>query len=388
MFMSKLNILMLGASLEQNGGIATVEKLILKHGAENVNFRHITSHDEGTILHRIKVFIKAFTALLWNLIDNKADILHVHISDGGSLVRKAIIAMTAFIFNKPILMHAHGAEFQTTYSKLPLLAQLLFSKIFRSCDNFIVLSKNWEEYYTNNLGLKKQQVVVLPNPTELPIQIPNRVNTSSIKFGFCGRIGSRKGTFDLIQAFAEMPQSFKERSELIVAGDGDIEQAAKLAESLNIKNKVRFLGWIDSKTREKLLADINVFILPSYNEGLPMALLEAMGWGLPVIVTPVGGIPELITSTENGLLVTPGDIQQLSDMMQSLIENQSLRVSLGNAARESVIPLDVKTYSNNMYQIYKSVIECKSKRSSLLHSLSRNFAATFRRSNLIPRNKY
>lgn len=386
--MSKLNILMLGASLEQNGGIATVEKLILKHGAENVNFRHITSHDEGTILHRIKVFIKAFTALLWNLIDNKADILHVHISDGGSLVRKAIIAMTAFIFNKPILMHAHGAEFQTTYSKLPLLAQLLFSKIFRSCDNFIVLSKNWEEYYTNNLGLKKQQVVVLPNPTELPIQIPNRVNTSSIKFGFCGRIGSRKGTFDLIQAFAEMPQSFKERSELIVAGDGDIEQAAKLAESLNIKNKVRFLGWIDSKTREKLLADINVFILPSYNEGLPMALLEAMGWGLPVIVTPVGGIPELITSTENGLLVTPGDIQQLSDMMQSLIENQSLRVSLGNAARESVIPLDVKTYSNNMYQIYKSVIECKSKRSSLLHSLSRNFAATFRRSNLIPRNKY
>ena len=82
--MSKLNILMLGASLEQNGGIATVEKLMLKHANGYVNFQHITSHDEGTIFHRIKVFIKAFVVLLWNLITSKADIVHVHISDGGS----------------------------------------------------------------------------------------------------------------------------------------------------------------------------------------------------------------------------------------------------------------------------------------------------------------
>ncbi|AFY59071.1 glycosyltransferase [Rivularia sp. PCC 7116] len=365
--MSKLNILMLGASLEQNGGIATVEKLILKHNPEDVNYQHITTHDEGTILHRIKVFIKACRALLWNLMNGKADILHVHISDGGSLVRKAIIAVIAFIFNKPILMHAHGAEFQTTYSKLPLLAQLVLSKIFRSCDKFIVLSKNWEEYYTHNLGLKKQQVVVLPNPTELPIQIPNRIHTSSIKFGFCGRIGSRKGTFDLIQAFATMPQSLRERSELIIAGDGDIEPACRLVEKLEIKDRVRFLGWIDSQAREKLLTDIDIFVLPSYNEGLPMALLEAMAWGLPVVVTPVGGIPELITSAENGLLVAPGDIQQLSKNMQQLVENQPLRVSLGSAARQSVIPLDVKAYCTEMYQIYNSAIDCKSRKPSILY---------------------
>ncbi|MEO1433297.1 MAG: glycosyltransferase family 4 protein [Cyanobacteria bacterium J06633_8] len=386
--MNKLNILMLGASLEQNGGIATVEKLILKHAAEDVNIQHITTHDEGTILHRIKVFITGCNTLLRHLINSKVDILHVHISDGGSLVRKAIIAMIAFIFNKPILMHAHGAEFQRTYSKLPLLAQLVLSQIFRSCDKFIVLSKNWEEYYGNKLGLKKQQVVVLPNPTELPIQIPSRIHTSSIKFGFCGRIGSRKGTFDLIQAFAKMPQNLKESSELIIAGDGDIEHAGRLVENLEIKNHVRFLGWIDSKTREKLLADIDIFVLPSYNEGLPMALLEAMAWGLPVIVTPVGGIPELITSTENGLLVAPGDIQQLSRMMQKLIDNQSLRVSLGSAARQSVIPLDVKAYSIDMYQIYKSAIESKSRQASVFYPLWKHLAIPFKASNLIPRNKY
>lgn len=361
--MNKLNILMLGASLEQNGGIATVEKLMLKYAAKDIEFQHITSHDEGTILHRIKVFIKAFVALLWNLLINKADIIHVHISDGGSLVRKAAIALIALIFNKPVLMHAHGAEFHVTFSKLPRWAQSVFSKIFRRCDDFIVLSKTWEEYYISNLGLNEKQVSVLPNPTELPAQIPTRNNAALIKFGFFGRVGSRKGTFDLIKAFAQMPSYLKESSELIVAGDGDIEEARRLVESLNLENKVQFLGWIDSETRDKILADIDVFVLPSYNEGLPMALLEAMGWGLPAIVTPVGGIPELITSTENGLLVTPGDIQRLSKVMQELIENKSLRTSLGKAARKTVTPFDVRSYSSKLHEIYHSVLESKSKKS-------------------------
>ena len=361
--MSKLNILMLGASLEQNGGIATVEKLMLKHANGYVNFQHITSHDEGTIFHRIKVFIKAFVVLLWNLITSKADIVHVHISDGGSLVRKAIIAMIAFLFNKPVLMHAHGAEFHLTYSKLPKWGQLFFGKIFRCCDDFIVLSKTWEEYYINNLGLNKKQVVVLPNPTELPAQIPDRTDTSSIKLGFFGRVGSRKGTFDLIKAFAQIPDALKGKAELIIAGDGDIEEARRLAQTLNLENSIQLLGWIDSQTRDKLLADIDVFVLPSYNEGLPMALLEAMGWGLPVIVTPVGGIPELITSTENGLLINPGDVQKLSEAMQKLIESESLRLSLGNAARETVTPFDIKTYCSQLYEIYDSVLEPKSKNS-------------------------
>ncbi|MDY6900049.1 MAG: glycosyltransferase family 4 protein [Cyanobacteriota bacterium] len=361
--MSKLNILMLGASLKQNGGIATVEKLMLKHAAEDVRFQHITSHDEGTVLHRIKVFIKAFVVLLWNLITSKADIVHVHISDGGSLVRKAIIAMIAFLFNKPVLIHAHGAEFHLTYSKLPKWGQLFFGKIFRSCDGFIVLSKTWEEYYINNLGLNKEKVIVLPNPTELPVQVPDRADTSSIKIGFFGRVGSRKGTFDLIKAFADIPDAFKQKSELIIAGDGDIEEAQRLAQRLNLENRIQFLGWIDSQTRDKLLADIDLFVLPSYNEGLPMALLEAMGWGLPVIVTPVGGIPELITSTENGLLVNPGDVQKLSEAMQKLIGNESLRFSLGNAARETVTPFDIKTYCSQVDEIYRSVIGSKSKKS-------------------------
>lgn len=357
--MNKKKIVMLGASLAQNGGIATVEKLMLKYADSEIEIQHVTSHDEGSAIYRVKVFCQALSMLLWKLLSWKIDIIHIHLSDGGSVLRKAILVLIALIFRKPVLMHAHGAEFDVKYSKFPKLAQQVMNGIFRRCQGFIVLSKTWKEYYVKNLGLNEKQVFILPNPTELPSQIPLRRNVNKVKFGFFGRVGDRKGTFDLIKAFANLPKSLKENSELIIAGDGDIKQGKNLVESLNLAEQVTFLGWIDAQTRDELLATIDVFVLPSYNEGLPMALLEAMGWGLPAIVTPVGGIPELIIANKNGLLVTPGDIQQLSEAMKLLIEKESFRLEIGNEARKAVACFDVKIYCDRLNEIYAQILQPK-----------------------------
>jgi glycosyltransferase involved in cell wall biosynthesis len=102
-----------------------------------------------------------------------------------------------------------------------------------------------------------------------------------------------------------------------------------------------------------------VFILPSYNEGLPMALLEAMSWGLPVITTPVGGIPELVISGTNGLLVNPGDIAGLSAALQSLVASEQLRLQLGNAARATVMPFEIGKYFSQLASVY---MQCRSER--------------------------
>ncbi|MCX7595896.1 MAG: glycosyltransferase, partial [Fischerella sp.] len=106
-------------------------------------------------------------------------------------------------------------------------------------------------------------------------------------------------------------------------------------------------------------ATANVFVLPSYNEALPLALLEAMAWGLPVITTDVGGISEFVTPDKNGLLVTPGNIQQISAAIQSLIENESLRLCLGNAARESIAPLNVDNFISSLMKIYYLTLNIK-----------------------------
>ncbi len=347
-----IKIMMIGASLEQNGGIATVEKLILKHANDNFEIRHITSHDEGDIKHRLMVFNQALIKLFWKLITQKVDIIYIHLSDGGSLVRKSIITLIGFIFNKPVFIHTHGAEFHVTYSRLPKLAKQFLSSLFCRCNGFIVLSTIWQDFYINNLGLNPERVFVLPNPTELPVTIPQRCNKEKVTLLFCGRVGERKGAFDLIKAFANLPAATRNSSELILAGDGDIEQGKELVKSFNLVDKIKFLGWVDSKQRDSLLNQADVFILPSYNEGLPMAILEAMAWGLPIISTPVGGIPELVITHKNGFLVTPGHIEQLSQVIQSLTENQELRLSLGKDARETVIPFDVNNYCPQLLNIF------------------------------------
>lgn len=355
--MYQRQIVMLGASLEQNGGIATVEKLLLKYIPPEIQIHHITSHDEGTVRHRVVVFGRAWLALLWYLISQKIDLVYIHLSDGGSLLRKAILSLTAFLFRKPVLMHAHGAEFHVTYAKLPSVAQQVISNIFRRCDRFIVLSETWKTYYMSELKLKADRVLVLPNPVELPVQVPHRVNRDTLRLAFCGRVGQRKGVFDLIRAIANLLVEQQQQVQFLLAGDGEIEAAHQLAKELQVDKLVTFLGWVTAEQRDRLLAEADVFILPSYNEGLPMALLEAMGWGLPAIVTPVGGIPELIRSGENGLLVSPGNLAQLSEAIQRVISDEQLRTNLGNAARRSVMPYDIKGYCSTLMNIYDMILQ-------------------------------
>jgi glycosyltransferase involved in cell wall biosynthesis len=352
-----MHILMIGASLQQNGGIATVENLIIKHITTDIKIQHITSHDEGSSIHRVIVFTRAIAKFLGQICSQKIDAIHIHISDGGSLVRKAILVLLAWPFGKPVIMHAHGAEFHVTYQKLPHVLKKVFSWIFQRCQAFIVLSENWENYYIKNLGLNKKQVFVLPNPTELPTKIPHRKNSTPVSLVFCGRVGERKGAFDLITAFAQLSEQQRKSAQLILAGDGEIEKARQLAAQFNIAEQVSFLGWINTQQRDKILSQADVFILPSYNEGLPMAILEAMGWGLPIISTPVGGIPELVVNNQNGLLVTPGNIQELSKAIELLITNEKLRFSLGTVARKNVEPYDINNYCSVLVDIYDSLLQ-------------------------------
>ena len=352
----KLRVVMLGDSLKHNGGIVTVEKLILKHMPAEIEIQHIGTREDGSIVHKMIIFGKGLAALVWRLMSRPTDLVHIHLADGGSALRKAIVTLIALGFRKPVLMHAHGPEFHLTYFGLPKLAQKGLSWVFQRCWGFIVLSKSWKDFYVLNCGLQEKQVFILPNPVDLSAQVPNRINSTKVSLVFFGRIGQRKGAFDLIRAFAALPAEQKDRSHLILAGDGEIEQGRQLVESLNLKEHITFLGWVNLEQRDALLTKADVFVLPSYNEGLPMALLEAMGWGLPVITTPVGGIPEVVNSGENGLLITPGNIQQLSEALQSLITNETLRLSLGSAARASVAGFDIKNYSTSLINIYLSAL--------------------------------
>jgi glycosyltransferase involved in cell wall biosynthesis len=359
--MKKLKVMMLGPSLEEKGGMGSVGTLILNSAQGDVQIQHISTWDgeasRKSSLHRFKVFTWAVTLFLWKLFLGEVDVVHIHLAERGSILRKSILALIAMAFRKPIFMHAHGCEFHSFHAKLPDGIKHIVNWILQQCTYLLALSESWKDYYVTHCGLTAEQVVVLPNPVEIPDSVPERTNSQKIKFAFLGRIGKRKGAFDLLEAFAKLAPEYREKSELVLAGIGELEQARSLAESLDIERHITFAGWVDPTGRSQLLSKADVFLLPSYNEGLPMALLEAMSWGLPAITTPVGGIPEVVTHNETGLLVDPGDVQQLTEALQSLIEDESLRLKLGSAARQRVTPLDVKHYSCSLHELYRSTLK-------------------------------
>ncbi|MDF5709051.1 MAG: glycosyltransferase family 4 protein [Nostoc sp. S4] len=351
-----VKILMLGPSLLQQGGISGYEKLFLEYAPPEVKICHIITHEEGTLAIKIIVFLKAIWKLVWILLRQEVDIVQLQISQRGSILRQAIMIILAWVFQKPIIIHAHGSQFHIFYTGLPKYVQQLLSWIFGKCQKLIVLSESWKKFYIEKLGLKAEQVVVLYNPVKVPAEVPHRSGSAKVNLLFLGRIGQRKGAFDLIEAFSLLPIEYRNRAILIMAGDGDLEQAGNLIKTLDLENYIKLPGWIGSDERDILLTQADIFVLPSYNEGLPLAMLEAMAWELPVIVTPVGGIPEIVTQYQNGLIVNPGNIEELSNAVKSLIENEMLRLSLGEKARISVFPLDIKKHWISFIDLYQSVL--------------------------------
>jgi glycosyltransferase involved in cell wall biosynthesis len=359
--MKKLKVVMLGPSLKEQGGMGSVATLILKAAVTEIELKHICTWDgvksNRSKLNMLLVFMKALLALLEKLVNDRVDIVHLHMAERGSVWRKSILATLAIAFRKPTIIHAHGSEFHLFFDRLPPFLKGLVSWVFQKCSYFIVLSDSWKDYYVKNCHLNAEKVIVLANPVELPLQIPERNNSEQLNLVFLGKINQRKGVFDLLSAFAKLEGELRQKAILTIAGTGELERAIDLAEQLQIDKQVHFIGWIDPAQRDYLLSQADVFLLPSYNEGLPMALLEAMSWGLPSIATPVGGIGEVVTHNQTGLLVEPGNVNELAKAMQSLIDNESLRVRLGTAARIRVASLDIKNYSASLNSLYASAIK-------------------------------
>ncbi len=349
-----VRIMMLGPELEQMGGIATVENLVLNNAPSDMDILHIPTHNYGSVAFRLKLFVGAIYQAVRSFSTEEIDAVHIFLSQRGSALRNAILTLVARAYRKPVIIHAQSSEFHVFYDNLSALGQLLLRSIFRQCAYFIALSESWKKYYTQSLRLDDSQVFVLPNPVQLPSHVPTRLSSSPVNLLFLGRIGQRKGAFDLIKAFAALPDEQKTQAHLIIAGDGEVEKAREMVQDLKLTELVTILDWLNSEQRDTYLAKADVFVLPTNNEGLPLALLEAMGWGLPAITTPVGGIPELVTSGTDGILVEPGNVEQLSQAMKSLIEDENLRLSLGKNARSRVEPLNIHSYCSSLLSLYRS----------------------------------
>jgi glycosyltransferase involved in cell wall biosynthesis len=355
-------VAMLGPSLQEQGGMGAVSNLIMESATAEIEFRHISTWNGHHIskLELLRVFCLALLQLSWLLLQQKIDLIHLHLSERGSAWRNSILVLIALAFGKPVIIHAHGAEFHTFHAQLPSYLQKFLNWILQKSTYLIVLSESWKEFYISSCAVPVHQVVILHNPVDFPQNIPEKANFGGFKLLFLGKINQRKGIYDLIRAIAKIQPELRQNLKLMIAGSGEIEETEALAEQLGIRAQIDFYGWIDRKQRNELLAQTDLFLLPSYNEGLPMALLEAMSWAVPAITTPVGGIGEVVVHSETGWLVEPGNTEQIKTAIESLLENRELRAKISQTARNKVSAFSIQKYSISLSKLYKDAVKiCK-----------------------------
>ena len=140
-----------------------------------------------------------------------------------------------------------------------------------------------------------------------------------------------------------------------MAGDGEINEARRLAASLGCTNQVTIPGWVGTSDVDRLLEESDVLLLPSYAEGMAMALLEGMSWGLPVVTTNAGGAGEFLDQGRNCILVAPGDVQGISHAISDLERDPALRQNLGLAARETIRRFSIESYISTLTGVYEEL---------------------------------
>lgn len=188
--------------------------------------------------------------------------------------------------------------------------------------------------------------------------------SNGVRALFMGSIGPRKGAFDLIVALGRL----KSRGCVFpvwIAGyeerEGDLPKAQIQLEELHLAESCKLTGAVLGEKKAELFEKTNLFILPSYNEGLPMAILEAMTAGMAVVSTPVGGIPEVVRDGYNGFLVQPGNIDALAEKLEILVRDPKLCQIMGQRSREIIErELDVKPYVERLVLLYRTVLQSQS----------------------------
>ena len=352
---AEVHVIMLGEALFRMGGIVTFQKLLIESLPKPVSMCHLGTVGLGGALNKLLMFVTCWFKLVAKLMTTRVDVAHLHCSLEASFYRQCVVALTCFVFRKPVLMHIHAGEFPSYYRKLGFVSQWLCRFVF-SRSTLIILTDSWRPFYINDIGVKPENIHTMPNPVPLPELTQVKRDPASCLFVHLGKMDPDKGTFDLLEAIASRSDELRNsNAKFVIAGNGMVDEVRERVTELGISNCVEVRDWINAAERDELLSQSDVFVLPSYFEGMPMSLLEAMSWAMPVLTTPVGGIPDFVTDDENGRFVNPGDIKALGDAIVELASHPQLRQDLGSNGRQRVESHCPARYANEAHELYLNV---------------------------------
>lgn len=318
-------VYIIGPSFKTQGGISSVLQIYHNHFRDSLNMRFIASYSGRSRIKDLAYFAMALLRVFFICVSGKQTIFHIHSSTYGSYIRKSIIGRLCLIFHKKVIFHIHGADFDTFLEEDGFRRKRKITGLLNKAYRVVVLSESWKDFLAGYIPREKIKVIYNPSATYKPDYAKR--NNSRVRLLFIGRIGVRKGAYDLIEAVKKIRYL---NFSLDLVGDGEGDKIRKIAGIENLTGIVNVHDWVSHKEEIwKWYDKADFLVLPSYAEGLPMSVLEAIGKGLPVVTTNVGGIPEAVIDGINGFIILPGDAEALSEKMKILINDAVLREGMG-----------------------------------------------------------
>ncbi len=342
---------------------------VLKNSSNNFKFMVLCLVEGGVLVTELKeigvpviIFNKSskydirilFKLIYW-LIQQKPTVVHTHLFTADTWGRLA-----AFISRVPCIVntvHSTNTWMGTIHRIIDRTLSLVTDRVI-ACSHEVanVLIKSFKisehriKVISNGIDFKRFESVNLSKIKEI-----DSVSDDIIKIVIIGRLHPAKGHLDLIKAITELKNT-NHNFHVFFVGEGDLQQdIIKQCTENGINDYISLMG--QRSDIPSILAKVDIFVMPSHWEGLPMALLEAMAMSKAVIASRVGGIPDVITDGDNGLLIDKSDHFGLNNALQKLLSNPKLRENLGNAAKKSVLEnYSAKNVSKEYELLYQKII--------------------------------
>ncbi len=304
------------------------------------------------------VWLRFFWHLCWVLVRYRIQIIHTNSYVPGNYARLA-----AALLRVPVIIdHWHG------FTRFNRKRRCICRWLGRVTDLSLTVSRGVRDYLIAQCALDPAKLRVVPNGVDLARLRPRRPRTEVRRelglaseprvVGLVARLDHwGKGHKEFFTALSTLKDRYP--IEALIIGGGRREgEMRQLAAEMGLAGRVYFLGPRDDVP--DLLAALDIFVLPSHSEGVSLALLEAMAAGLPVIATAVGGLPEVVTDGENGLLIPPQDPEALAQALARLLADPDLAKKLGESARRHVVAnFSLERLGREINEIYGELVEKK-----------------------------
>lgn len=347
-----MNILMVGPSLKAKGGVASVaNNFVNEFNNEEIELVYFDTYIEGSFNMRLINYLKKLIKYIAIKKKMNIEIIHIHMVQGGSFYRKSIFIMISKIMGVKTIVHLHASQFDIFYNKSN--SKKFITKILNMTDKIVVLSDTWKKIMSK---ITTSNIEVVQNAVRIDDNFNDYTDKSYITM--FGRLGKRKGTYDLLEVLSQLYKEDKyKKYTTLLCGDGDIEEIKLLIDKLKIDNYVKVRGWVDGTEKKNILENSYLNLLPSYNEGMPMAILETMAYGIPNIATNVGGIPEVVEDNVNGFLIKSGDKEDLLKKLKLLLNNENIRKEFSEECKVLIENrFGLESYFEKWIKIYNEII--------------------------------